>query len=87
MNDRLCPFQIPVVNKGNGGVSGLFDKDSTEFKDLLQQLLVTFAIVMILGMTWNYLIRLYFLRRNRVFPNKTANEILKGILIKILPFS
>eukprot|EP00795_Rhopilema_esculentum_P007448 gene7449-13212_t len=69
--------EIPVVTKSNGGVSGLFDEDSTEFRVLLQQLLVTFAIVMILGMAWNYLIRLYFLRRNRVFPKKTANEILK----------
>ena len=84
----LALEQVPDVSKKSRTVSGLFDAKSTEFSDLLINCLIILAVAILLGIVWNYVFRIYLLRRNRVRPEKTESEKLQGNHFKtfFLPF-
>ena len=66
------------MKKSTGSVTGLFDKNSPIFKELLTNSLIVLAVLIILGLVWNYGILTYLKRRNRVHAAKTDNEIIMG---------
>ena len=80
--DKFSPlyvsFQVPVVKKSTGSVTGLFDKNSPIFKELLTNSLIMLAVLIILGLVWNYGIRIYLKRRNRVHAAKTDSDVIMG---------
>ena len=69
------------MSSSSGTVSGLFDSKSAEFKDFLVNSLIVLGVGILLGLVWNFFLKVYLLRRNRVRPTKSKTEMLQGEIV------